>query len=130
MILLQYLSVSLKFGACYITGEWGKFRIKNAFIAFFLSKICVFIIFSSFLMKYQISSTEYQPVRNRNWWSEIVSGSVCITVRIIRGGSRTAATSKMERFVIIVNAVNYYHKALHLGCFNSPRSASDYSSII
>ena len=33
----------------------------------------------------------------------------------LRGGSRTAATSKMERFVIIVNgwklgAVNFYHK--------------------
>ena len=41
---------------------------------------------------------------------------------INRGGSRTAATSKMERFVIIVN---YYHKALHLGCCSSPRSASD-----
>ena len=38
-----------------------------------------------------------------------------------RHGSRTAATSKMERFVIIVN---YYHKALHLGCCSSPRSAS------
>ena len=33
----------------------------------------------------------------------------------------------MECFVIIVNdlAVNYYHKALHLGCCSSPRSASD-----
>ena len=38
-----------------------------------------------------------------------------------------AATSKMERFVIIVNglAVNYYDKALHLGCCSRPRSASD-----
>ena len=34
-----------------------------------------------------------------------------------RGGSRAAATSKMECF---------YHKALHLGCCSSPRSASDY----
>ena len=42
-----------------------------------------------------------------------------------RGGSRTAATSKMECFVIIVNgAVNYYHKALHLGRCSSPRSVS------
>ena len=40
-----------------------------------------------------------------------------------RGGSRTAATSKMERFMIM-EAVNYYHKALHLGCCSSPRSAS------
>ena len=43
-----------------------------------------------------------------------------------RGGSRAVATSKMERFLVIVNgsAVNYYHKAFHLGCCNSPRSAS------
>ena len=39
-----------------------------------------------------------------------------------RGGSRTAATSKMERFVVIVNG--YYHKALHLGSCSSSRSAS------
>ena len=48
-----------------------------------------------------------------------------------RGGSRTAATSKMERFVMIVNGwkpltiiTKSYHKALHLGCCSSPRSAS------
>ena len=40
----------------------------------------------------------------------------------IRGGSRTAATSKMVRFVI--EAVNYYPKAPHFGCCSSPRSAS------
>ena len=40
-----------------------------------------------------------------------------------RGGSRTAATSKVELFVII-EAVKYHHKELHLGCCNSPRSAS------
>ena len=39
-----------------------------------------------------------------------------------RGRSRTAATSKMEHFAIIVNG--YYHKALHLGCCSSPRSTS------
>ena len=43
---------------------------------------------------------------------------------IPRVGSRAAATSKMERFVI---NVNYYHKALYLGCYSSPRSASDTS---
>ena len=45
-----------------------------------------------------------------------------------RGGSRAAATSKMESFMIIVKRlppVNYYHKALHLGCCSSPRSTSD-----
>ena len=38
----------------------------------------------------------------------------------VRGGSRAAATSKMER----LEAVNYYHKVLHLGCCSSPKSAS------
>ena len=65
--------------------------------------------------------------------------------KLTRGGSRAAATSKMECFAIIVNgfqpltiitkhsildvavAVNYYHKALHLGCCSSPRSVSAYS---
>ena len=42
----------------------------------------------------------------------------------LRVGSRATATSKIERFVIIVNGcVNYYHKALHLGCCSSPRPA-------
>ena len=47
---------------------------------------------------------------------------------IVRGGSRAAATSKMERFVIIANGfqpLTIYHKVLHLGCCSSPRSASD-----
>ena len=45
-------------------------------------------------------------------------------LHICRGGSRTAATCKMERFVIIVN---YYHKALHLARCSSPRSASAFA---
>ena len=40
---------------------------------------------------------------------------------VIRGGSETAATSKMELFVIIVNGC---HKVLYLGCYSSPRSAA------
>ena len=27
---------------------------------------------------------------------------------------------------LTLSAVNYYHKALHLGCCSSPRSAADY----
>ena len=58
----QYIfSISLKFGACFITGQWGKFRVKNAticlhilfwyFFVVFHHKICVFIIFISFFDK-------------------------------------------------------------------------------
>ena len=43
----------------------------------------------------------------------------------IRGGSRTAATSKMEHFVKIVDGFQL-HKELHLACCSSPRSASDF----
>ena len=39
-----------------------------------------------------------------------------------RGGSGAAATSKMKRFVIIVNG--------HLGCCSSPRSASEYLTVL
>ena len=47
-----------------------------------------------------------------------------------RGGSRTAARSKMERFVIIVNGfqpLTITTKTLHIGCCSSPRSASESS---
>ena len=47
-----------------------------------------------------------------------------------RGRSRTVATSKKERFVIIVNGykpLTIYHKALLLGCCSSPISAADYT---
>ena len=51
----------------YITGQWGKFTVKNAtfcfyicFLDVFYQKNCVFIIFISFfLMKYLISTTDY-----------------------------------------------------------------------
>ena len=39
--------------------------------------------------------------------------------QVFKGGSRTAAISKMAHFVIIVNGWK-----LHLGCCSSPRSAS------
>ena len=46
--------------------------------------------------------------------------------KLFRDGSRAAATSKMERFVIIVNVWKHYHKSLYLGCCSSPRSAKSY----
>ena len=54
MIPLLYFSVSLNFGVCYITVQWGEFTTKNATLCFHLlfwhffvvfhHKICVFII--------------------------------------------------------------------------------------
>ena len=44
---------------------------------FFITKF-VFLSFSFlFLIKYQISATEYQPIRNVNWWFPTVSETVC-----------------------------------------------------
>ena len=66
-LITDILSVSLKFGACYITGQRNKFKVSNTlqfsytFLAFFVvfhHKI-VFLSFPFFLMKYQISATEY-----------------------------------------------------------------------
>ena len=48
-----------------------------------------------------------------------------------RGGSRTAATSTMKRFVTIVSdwkPDNYYHKELHLGYFASDNTLIVYPS--
>ena len=47
----------------------------------------------------------------------------CVSMKLrVSGGSRGAATSKMERFAIIVNGFQ-----LRLGCCSSPRSASESS---
>ena len=58
---LYFLRI-FKVEACYITGRWGEFRVKNAtlclhilFWLFFIKKLC-FYIFISVLIKYQ---TEY-----------------------------------------------------------------------
>ena len=64
----------------------------------------------------------------RIYWVDLYSQrKVIAAIDVVRSGSRAAATSKMECFVINSSrfpAVNYYHKALHLGCCSSPRSAS------
>ena len=46
------------------------------FLVVFHHKICIFIISISFIMKYQISATEYWRIRNKNWWSKIVNRTV------------------------------------------------------
>ena len=68
------LSISLKFGACYITGHWDNFNVKNAslcryILSFVFLKKLVFLSFSFLiLMRYQVFTTECQPIRNQNWW--------------------------------------------------------------
>ena len=52
-------------------------------------------------------------------------------VTMLKGGSRTAATSKIEHFVITVNGWNplTVTTKLHLGCCSSPTSTSDVHSL-
>ena len=47
---------------------WWTFLI---FFVAFHCKTCVFIIFISFLKKYQISSTEHLQIKNKNWSSKM-----------------------------------------------------------
>ena len=54
---------------------------------------------------------------NKNAW-------ILQTFLKTRGGSRTAATTKRELFVIIVNGWTLLHQP-HLGCCSSPRSTSE-----
>ena len=51
------------------------------FFSCFLSTKIYFSLFHFFfVMKYQIFATEYWPFKNQNRWSEIVCGTVCVTV--------------------------------------------------
>ena len=75
--LITYIfSVSLKFRACYITGQWGEFRVKNSTLCLYLRFWHFFLFLSKnlflsfsflFLIKYQICAIEYKPIRSRNW---------------------------------------------------------------
>ena len=68
IIPLQYFLVFLKSVTCYITVQWDEFSIEMLILAFFLFFLIIKLVFLpfSFLfrMKYQISATEYQPIRN------------------------------------------------------------------
>ena len=79
---LYFLRISKAWSKLH-RGSVGRVQGKECYIMFtytffdifccFSSKNCVFIIFTSFLMKYEISATEYLPIKNWNWWQEIVS---------------------------------------------------------
>ena len=46
--LIGYIfSVSVKFGTCYITGQWGEFRITNATLSFLIHFLVFYSCFSS-----------------------------------------------------------------------------------
>ena len=62
-VLITYISsVSLKFRTCYIMGQWGEFRVKNASLCFaitfrpflfvFHQKMCTLVIFIYFFDKW------------------------------------------------------------------------------
>ena len=68
-------SAFIKFRAYYIKVS----RVDSDFVVVvvvFHHKIWVFIFRLLFLIEYQISATEYYPIRNCNWWREIVSATV------------------------------------------------------
>lgn len=53
-----------------------------------------------FLLKYQISTTEYQPNRNWNWWQEIVCRTVCYVIYL-----NISATKKYPISLFLSNFV-------------------------
>ena len=84
-------SVSLNFGTCCITSQWGKVQSKecyfmytDTFLAFLLLlfiETCVSIIFISFFDEVSIFRnrilTNQKPDSNRKWCLEIVSETIC-----------------------------------------------------
>ena len=114
------VSVQITRNATLHTAQKLKFSIKNFFSK--CDQTCSFLRIWSHLM-------ETSLMENFSFCAVSWVRSCAYTQSKVqfRGGSRTAATSKVELFVIIVKrleAVNYYHKELHLGCCSSPRSAS------
>ena len=83
-ITLPIFSVSLKFEAYYIMDQWQWVQSKEcyfmftfifwAFVVVFHQKSLFWSFSFLFLVKYQIS--EYRPIKNQNWWKEIVSGTL------------------------------------------------------
>ena len=66
-------------------------------------------------------------VRRVNGMLRDLCEKMVLVLFVIRGGSRAAATSKVELFVMIVNGwkpLAIITKELNLGCCSSPRSAS------
>ena len=74
--LITYISsVSLKLGACYIAGQWGDFRVKNATLCSHILLWHFFVVFHQktlflsfsllFLMKYQILINRILIIRKR-----------------------------------------------------------------
>ena len=95
-----FLAASLKFGACYVTGQSvseviSAAQYKELFFGFFVlfhHKISGFIIFISFLMKYQISAAEINQSE-----TEIIGGPKLSIVSA--GGTLAIAKKKKKNFM-------------------------------
>ena len=94
ILITCIFSISLKFGACYITGQWGEFRVMNTilclhilfwyvfflfFVLFFIKKICFYHFHFSFWW-----STKF-PQQNINQ-SETGIGEKKLSVELYAGG--------------------------------------------
>ena len=115
---LQYIfSVFLKFGAYYITGQWGEF-IKQCYLMHlctfvFHHKICVFIIFISFFD--EVSNFRNRILTNQKWEYVIpaVSGTACIVLIAINVGDPTRQSLNFEIYLC-----NYCCLCLSVLCRN------------
>ena len=66
LITTLIFSVSLKFGACYITGQWGKFRVTIAILCLhtFLSFFCCFSSIFFCFYHFRFFFDEVSNIRN------------------------------------------------------------------
>ena len=70
---------SLKFGACYITGKWGKFRVQNVtFFCCFSSKNLCFYHFHFFFW-WSIKFPQQNINQSETGTGDELYGTVCIT---------------------------------------------------
>ena len=72
--LIPIVSISLKFRACYITGQWGKIIVKNAFYTF-LAFFCCFSSKNLCFYHFHFFFDEASNFRNRILSVELLGGT-------------------------------------------------------
>ena len=112
-LVSDIFSVFLKYGACYITGQWSDFRVKNAFTYFhilfwhcfvvFRHKICVFVISIAFFDKLSnFRNTIFNQSESRIGERQLV--------RIIARGTLCFSLTFQQKHPRTTTAINNFHK--------------------
>ena len=120
-----YISVFLKFVACYVTGQWGEFKIKNAIYCFhvpfkhffvaFHHKVCVFIIFNFFWQSTKLSHQKITKSETRIYHKKLsVEQKVKTILFEVNVGILTKQCLITQSTLMVINTVNHFIRSITL----------------